>query len=65
MSAKKILAALVVIVVAIGGFVAGLILLRERQDLREEAAVPGGQATVSIEPASGISTGIVFIPRSF
>lgn len=53
MSAKKIIVALVIILVAIAGFVAGLILLRERQELREEAAVPGGQAKVSIEPTSG------------
>ena len=46
MTAKKTLAAVLVILVAIGGFVAGLYLLRQRQELREEAAVPGGQAEV-------------------
>ena len=50
---KKVLVALLVIIVAIGGFVAGLILLRQRQELREEAAVPTGQANVSITPTSG------------
>lgn len=53
MPAKKILVALLIIIVAIGGFVAGLVLLRQRQDLEDEAAVPGGQATVSIVPESG------------
>lgn len=53
MPAKKILVALLIIVVAVGGFVAGLVLLRERQELREEAAVPTGQAQVSISPESG------------
>jgi hypothetical protein len=50
---KKIVVASLVILVAIGGFVAGLVLLQERQDIREEAAVPGGQATVSITPEDG------------
>ena len=50
---KKILIAFLVILVAIGGFVAGVLLLRQRQELREEAAVPGGQATVSLTPTTG------------
>lgn len=53
MPTKKILVALLIIVVAIGGFVAGLYLLRQRQNISEEAAVPGGQATVSISPDTG------------
>jgi hypothetical protein len=53
MPAKKIIVALLIIVVAVGGFVAGLYLLRERQTLQEEAAVPGGQAEVSVSPSSG------------
>lgn len=53
MPAKKIIVALLIIVVAIGGFVAGLALLKERQNIQEEAAVPGGQAEVSVSPASG------------
>jgi hypothetical protein len=52
-NAKKIFAALLVIFVAGGGFVAGLILLRERQDIGEKAAVAGGRATVSFNPATG------------
>lgn len=50
---KKIVVSLLVIVVAIGGFVAGLILLRQRQELREQAAVPGGQAETSLFPETG------------
>src|SRR3989344_270520 len=53
MTPRKLLVAVLIIVVAIGGFVAGLFLLRERQQIIEEAAVPGGQAEVSVEPASG------------
>ncbi|KKQ43185.1 MAG: hypothetical protein US60_C0006G0029 [Microgenomates group bacterium GW2011_GWC1_37_8] len=53
MTSRKILVAFLIILVAVGGFVAGLFLLRERQDLREEAAVPTGQAKVSIKPESG------------
>lgn len=53
MPAKKIIVALLIIVVAIGGFVAGLVLIRQRQDLEDEAAVEGGQATVSITPQTG------------
>lgn len=53
MPAKKIVVALLIILVAVGGFVSGLMLLRDRQELREEAAVPGGTATVTIEPATG------------
>lgn len=67
MPAKKVIVALLIIVVAIGGFVAGLVLLRQRQDLREEAAVPTGEAEVSIQPESGsfevgdtISTSVFF-----
>jgi len=50
---KRIFASLVVLVVAISGFVAGLMLLQERQNLNEQAAVPGGQATVTVSPATG------------
>jgi hypothetical protein len=53
MPAKKIAVVFGVILVAIGGFVAGLYLLNEQQDLREEAAVPGGQAQVSVSPNTG------------
>ena len=50
---KRILITVLVILFALGGIVAGVLLLRERQELREEAAVPGGQAEVSITPSSG------------
>jgi len=53
MPTKKIVVALLIIVVAIAGFVAGLLLLRQRQDIEDEAAVEGGQATVSIDPPEG------------
>lgn len=52
MPAKKIIIAVLIILVAVGGFVAGLVLLRNNQDIRDEAAVPGGTATVSLEPAT-------------
>jgi len=53
MPLKKILAAFLIIAVAIGGFAAGLVLLKQRQELGQKAAVPGGQATVSFNPATG------------
>jgi hypothetical protein len=53
MPPKRTIAAVVIVLVAIGGFVAGLFLLRERQELREEASVPGGQAEVSLFPEVG------------
>lgn len=53
MPIKKVVVSLFVIFVAIGGFVAGLVLLKERQDINEKAAVPGGQATVTLSPATG------------
>jgi len=53
MPAKRIVIALLIILVAVGGFVAGLALLRQNTNLSEEAAVPGGQAEVSISPTSG------------
>ena len=71
MSTKKVLVAFLIIVVAIGGFVAGLMLLRERQDIREEASTPTGTATVSISPESGnynigdsINTTVTFNPKN-
>jgi len=53
MPVKKVLVALLIIAVAIGGFVAGLFLLRERQEIREEASTPTGTTTVSISPETG------------
>jgi hypothetical protein len=70
MPTKKILVALLIIVVAIGGFVAGLMLLQEQQEIREEASTPTGTATVSISPESGnynvgdtINASIYFDPK--
>lgn len=53
MPAKKIIIATLAVIVLVGGFVAGLILVRRRQEIREEAAVPTGQAQVSIFPTTG------------
>lgn len=53
MPAKKIILALLITAVSVGGFVTGLILLGQDQDIGRQAAVPGGQATVSISPSSG------------
>lgn len=50
MPTKKIIVALLIIAVAVGGFVAGLMLLNEQQDLREEASTTTGTATVSVDP---------------
>ena len=71
MPAKKIVVALLIIVVAVGGFVAGLFLLNERQELREEAAVPDGVAEVSISPETdsleigdSVTTSVYFNPAN-
>ncbi len=71
MPAKKIIVALLIIIVAVGGFVAGLYLLKQRTNLQQEAAVPGGQAEVSISPSTGnfdtgqtIDTSISFNPAN-
>lgn len=53
MQPKKIIVAVLIILVAVGGFVAGLYLLQQRQELREQAAVPTGQAEVTIQPETG------------
>lgn len=53
MTPRKIAVTVLIILVAISGFVAGLFLLRERQEFREEAAVPGGQAKVTLKPETG------------
>lgn len=53
MTPKKIAISLILILVLVGGFVAGVILIRDRQDIEEKAAVPGGDAEVSILPTSG------------
>lgn len=70
MPTKKILVALLIIAVAVGGFVAGLVLLQERQEIREEASTPTGTATVSITPETGnfdigqtINTSVSFNPK--
>ena len=53
MSAKRVIVTALVTVVGIGGIVSGAILLRDRQDIRERAAVPGGRAEMSLSPESG------------
>lgn len=70
MPAKKIIVALLIIAVAVGGFVAGLVLLQENQDIGEEASTPTGTATVSLTPESGsyevgdtINTKVSFNPN--
>ena len=70
MPAKKILVALLIIAVAVGGFVAGLVLLQENQNLEEEASTPTGTATATINPETGnfnigdtINTSVYFNPK--
>lgn len=54
MSKKSIFASILAIIVLAGGVVAGVMLVRQQQELREKAAVPGGQARVSLFPTTGI-----------
>jgi hypothetical protein len=53
MTPRKIFVTVLIVLVAVGGFVAGLFLLGDKQEVREEAAVPGGQAKVSLKPETG------------
>ncbi len=53
MSKKSVIASILGIVILAGGVVAGVMLMRQQQELREKAAVPGGQARVSLFPTSG------------
>lgn len=53
MSKKSVIASILGIVILAGGVVAGVMLVRQQQELREKAAVPGGQARVSLFPTSG------------
>jgi hypothetical protein len=53
MPARRIILSILGILIIIGGVVAGVILIRQRQQLQKEAAVPGGQATVTVSPESG------------
>jgi len=50
---KKILLAFVGLIVLVIGVVAGIILLRNNQDIRREASTSEGTATVSLDPESG------------
>lgn len=52
-SRGNIITTVLLIVVLLVGLVAGVFLVRERQNLQSEAAVPGGVATVSLTPATG------------
>jgi len=53
-TAKRTIFAIIVLLVAGAGIIMGLRLMRERQELREEAAVPGGQAQASLFPETGL-----------
>ncbi|OGM13141.1 hypothetical protein A3A76_01205 [Candidatus Woesebacteria bacterium RIFCSPLOWO2_01_FULL_39_23] len=53
MSKGKIVATILSVLVLIGGIIAGVVLVKQRQDLIKKAAVPGGQAKVSLFPTSG------------
>lgn len=53
MAANRVILTALVTVVGIGGIISGAILIRNRQDIREKAAVPNGKAEVSLSPSSG------------
>lgn len=53
MSKKSVVASILGVIVLAGGIIAGVMLVRQQQELREKAAVPGGQARVSLFPTSG------------
>lgn len=49
---RKVLVAILLILVVLLGVVAGVFILRRQQDIREEAAVPEGDAEVVISPST-------------
>jgi hypothetical protein len=53
MSKKNVFLSLLGVLVLAGGVVAGVMLVRQQQELREKAAVPNGQARVSLFPTTG------------
>ena len=53
MPARRIVLAVLSVILLVAGFTAGLYLIRQRQDIREEASTPTGQATVNLFPESG------------
>ncbi len=53
MSKKSVFTSILVLLILGGGIVAGVLLVKQQQELREKAAVPGGQARVSLFPTSG------------
>jgi hypothetical protein len=51
---RRVVFSLLGILILIGGVVAGVRLIQQRQELIKQAAVPGGQAKVSLFPTSGM-----------
>ncbi len=49
---KKIIISVVAVIFVIAAIAATVFLVRQRQDIRKQASVPGGQATVSVSPAT-------------
>ena len=55
---KRVLVIVILILVLVLGVVAAVYLLRQQQDIREKASVPGGTSTVTVSPdTSTISIG--------
>jgi len=53
MDRRKILVSLIIVLVAVAGFAAGIILLQKRAEIRQKASVPGGEAQVYLTPETG------------
>jgi len=53
MSKKNVFLSVLGVLILAGGVVAGVMLVRQQQELREKAAVPNGQARVSLFPTTG------------
>jgi len=53
MQTKRIITTGLVVIVGIVGIMVGLVLVKERQDIQERAAVEAGNASVSLNPGSG------------
>jgi hypothetical protein len=53
MPSRNVIIASILTLIGVGGLIAGGFLVRQRQTIERQAAVPGGRAEVSILPASG------------
>ena len=52
MDKKRGIITALIVILGVTGMIAGVYLLQQRTNLRQKAAVEGGSATISLEPAT-------------